>query len=99
MRRMYNSLLKTKHSWIKVLDPSGGSYFIDTLTSELVEKAWALFVEIDTAGGYNTYVNDGKLEQHLKACRANNAKQVAVGTKSLIGTNIYADLTAVELNR
>ena len=50
----------------KVLDPSGGSYFIDTLTNELVEKAWELFVEIDMAGGYKAYVESGKLEQLLK---------------------------------
>ena len=35
----------------KVIDPSGGSYFIETLTNELVEKAWDLFLEIDAAGG------------------------------------------------
>ena len=32
----------------KVIDPAGGSYFIETLTSELVEKAWTLFLEIDS---------------------------------------------------
>jgi methylmalonyl-CoA mutase len=82
----------------KVLDPSGGSYFIDTLTNELVEKSWKLFIEIDAAGGYNTYVNSGKLEQRLKACSIASAEEVANGKKSLIGTNIYADLSASNLN-
>ena len=81
----------------KVLDPSGGSYFIDTLTNELVEKAWNLFVEIDAAGGYNAYVKSGELEQRLKACSIVSAIEVAKGKKSLIGTNIYADLSAIEL--
>jgi methylmalonyl-CoA mutase len=81
----------------KVLDPSGGSYFIDTLTSELVEKAWDLFVEIDAAGGYQAYVDSGKLEQRLKACSIASAEEVANGKKSLIGTNIYADLSASNL--
>ncbi|WP_172369206.1 methylmalonyl-CoA mutase family protein [Sporosarcina jiandibaonis] len=81
----------------KVLDPSGGSYFIDTLTNELVEKAWDLFVEIDAAGGYETYVKSGKLEQRLKVNRLASSEKVAKGTKSLIGTNIYADLSAIEL--
>ena len=83
----------------KVLDPSGGSYFIDTLTNELVEKAWDLFVEIDAAGGYNTYVKSGELEQRLKACKMASAEEVAKGKKSLIGTNIYADLSAIELKK
>jgi methylmalonyl-CoA mutase len=81
----------------KVLDPSGGSYFIDTLTNELVEKAWDLFVEIDAAGGYQAYVDSGELEQRLKACSIDTAEEVANGKKSLIGTNIYADLSASNL--
>ena len=81
----------------KVLDPSGGSYFIETLTNELVEKAWELFVEIDEAGGYKAYVESGKLEQRLKAQSLDFAEDVSTGTKSLIGTNIYADLSASEL--
>src|SRR5699024_1054888 len=38
-----------------VLDPAGGSYFIDTLTNEMIEKAWSLFLEIESAGGYTAY--------------------------------------------
>ncbi len=82
----------------KVLDPSGGSYFIDTLTDELVEKAWDLFVEIDATGGYQAYVNSGELDQRLKAGRIARAEEVANGEKSLIGTNIYADLATSNLN-
>lgn len=81
----------------KVLDPSGGSYFIDTLTNEIVEKAWDLFVEIDAGGGYQAYVDSGELEQRLKACSIASAEKVAKGNKSLIGTNIYADLSASHL--
>ena len=46
----------------KVLDPSGGSYFIETLTLELAEKAWKLFLDIESAGGYHAYVSSGELE-------------------------------------
>ena len=76
----------------KVLDPSAGSYFIETLTQELVEKAWALFLEIDEAGGYTSYVRDGKLEERLKELQTQRADDVSIGAKSLIGTNVYADL-------
>ena len=83
----------------KVLDPSAGSYFIETLTQELVEKAWALFLEIDEAGGYTSYVRDGKLEERLKAVPAQRADDVSIGTKSLIGTNVYADLLTPALEK
>ena len=48
-------------------------------------------------GGYNAYVKSGKLEERLKTCRLASAEEVAKGKKSLIGTNIYADLSAIAL--
>lgn len=76
----------------EVIDPAGGSYFIETLTAELVEKAWHLFIAIDSSGGYKAYVDSGKLEERLQALRLAHVKEVSKGSKSLIGTNIYADL-------
>ena len=73
----------------KVIDPSGGSYFIETLTSELVDKSWALFLEMESVGGYDTFITSGRLEMLLEERRA----EVANGKKSLIGTNVYAELT------
>ena len=45
----------------KVIDPAGGSYFIETLTSELVEKAWALFLDIEADGGYDAFIASGRI--------------------------------------
>ena len=73
----------------KVIDPSGGSYFIETLTSELVEKAWSLFLEIESTGGYVAFLTSGRLETLLEKRR----EEVAKGKQSLIGTNVYAELT------
>lgn len=76
-----------------VLDPAGGSYFIDTLTKQIVDKAWSFFQEIETAGGYSVYVESGKLDAKLERLYEERLKQISKGEKSLIGTNIYADLT------
>lgn len=76
----------------KVLDPAGGSYFIETLTTELVEKAWALFLEIEEVGGYKAYVDSGAFEARLTECLKVRTKNVSTGRQSLIGTNVYADL-------
>lgn len=78
----------------KVIDPSGGSYYIETLTAELVEKAWALFLEIEAAGGFKAFTDDGRLEALLEKRR----NEVATGKKSLIGTNVYAELTDTALD-
>lgn len=75
-----------------VLDPAGGSYFIDTLTNDLVEKAWQLFQTIENAGGFSAYVASGALEERIEGIAEARMDQVAHRKKSLIGTNIYANL-------
>ena len=82
----------------EVIDPSGGSYFIENLTKALVENAWQLFVAIDEAGGYQAYVESGALTERLARLHETRAEEVATGTTSLIGTNNYADLSSIELN-
>ncbi|CAM3125219.1 methylmalonyl-CoA mutase family protein [Filibacter tadaridae] len=77
----------------KVIDPAGGTYFIETLTSELVEHAWVLFLEIEASGGYQAFDESGRLATLLEERKA----EVATGKKSLIGTNVYAELTDTTL--
>ncbi len=74
----------------KVIDPAGGSYFIETLTSELVDKAWTLFLDIEATGGYEAFMASGQSRQH---CLRQRRGEVSKGKQSLIGTNVYADLT------
>lgn len=74
-----------------VLDPAGGSYFIDTLTNNLIEKAWALFQEIENQGGFTAYLESGALEEKIEAVAKERMNQVAHRKKSIIGTNIYAN--------
>lgn len=74
-----------------VLDPAGGSYFIETLTAEYVEKAWEYFLQIQEAGGLDEYEKSGKLQAALEEVYNERLKQVATRKHSLIGTNIYAN--------
>ncbi len=76
----------------KVIDPAGGSYFIETLTAELVDKAWALFIEMEAVGGYEVYTASGRLTTLLEQRK----DEVAKGKRSLIGTNVYADDAATK---
>lgn len=75
-----------------VIDPAGGSYFIDTLTNELSKKAWDLFLEIEEAGGYSTYVSSGQLSARLQTLYDARLEALSKRDASLIGTNIYANL-------
>lgn len=70
-----------------VMDPGGGSYFIEQLTEQLVRQSWQQFLEIVECGGSEAYLRSGKL-QKLANDRHVHA---ATGSASLIGTNVYAD--------
>lgn len=81
-------VLKEEAHVEKVLDPAGGSYFIEKLTDELVENAWKLFLEIENKGGVDVFLQSDLLDELLEK----RQEEVATGKKSLIGTNIYAEL-------
>lgn len=82
------SLVTKEESLVtKVLDPAGGSYFIESLTADYVKAAWALFLEIEQAGGLDAYGIDAKIGDVYKA----RIKEVETRKHSLIGTNIYAN--------
>ncbi len=76
-----------------VVDHSGGSYFVETLTNEYIERAWEYFLEIEAQGGYSAYLASGELEAKVSKTREARFAEVAHNKKSLIGTNVYADLS------
>lgn len=88
-----NVLLVTKEEShvLNVLDPAGGSYFVESLTADLVKEAWALFLEIERAGGIEQYDIAAAIEKV-------HAERIAAAEKRktvLVGTNNYADPTEV----
>lgn len=76
----------------KVIDPAGGSYYIETLTSELSQKAWGYFTDIEEAGGILAVLKDGVLQKELAAVLEKRKTDLALRKKSMIGTNVYADI-------
>ncbi|GMM93910.1 methylmalonyl-CoA mutase [Qipengyuania sp. MTN3-11] len=72
-----------------VADPLGGSYYIESLTAALVEKATAMLDEVEAAGGMTRYVASGKPKAQIE--RAAAAKQASVdrGETVIVGVNKY----------
>ena len=89
MARNIQLVIKEETHSDKVIDPAGGSYFMETLTSELVDKSWTLFLEIQSTGGYDAFIASDKFGKLLEQRRGDVSK----GKQSLIGTNVYAELT------
>lgn len=76
-----------------VADPAGGSYYVETLTDGLGREAWALFQEIEAAGGAATARKAGLLAAQLEASRSRRTQAVALRRRTLVGVNNYPDLT------
>lgn len=86
-------ILKEEMNIHYVFDPANGSYFIDTLTKQLVDQAWTLFLKIEESGGYWQYVTSGKLHSRIQKQYEKRMKKIRTTEKTLVGTNKYAEVT------
>ncbi len=73
----------------RVVDPSGGSYFFETLTNQLCEKAWTLFQEVERRGGMLTCVRNGWVAKQVALSAQKWASQFAYGEKSIVGVTKF----------
>ncbi|MFK2824300.1 methylmalonyl-CoA mutase family protein [Bacillus sp. B190/17] len=76
----------------EVIDPAGGSYYIETLTTELSQAAWEHFIQMEAAGGIISVLKDGTVQKELAAVMKKRREDLATQKRSMIGTNSYADL-------
>lgn len=67
--RNISNVLKEESYFNKVIDPASGSYFVESLTKEIMDKSWQLFLAMEAAGGYNVLSADKieSLQQNLTA--------------------------------
>ncbi|HYW15650.1 MAG TPA: methylmalonyl-CoA mutase [Allosphingosinicella sp.] len=72
-----------------VADPLGGSYFIESLTKELADKAWALIEEVEAMGGMTVAVAEGLPKRRIEEAAAARAARVDRGEDVIVGVNRY----------
>ena len=72
-----------------VVDPLGGSYYIEALTAKLVEEAEALMAEVDAAGGMTRYVDSGAPKAAIERAAAEKQTSVDRGETVIVGVNKY----------
>jgi len=73
----------------KVIDPWGGSYYVEKLTKELVDKAWAHIEEIESLGGMAKAIESGIPKMRIEAAAARRQARIDSGAESIIGVNRY----------
>ncbi|HEX9954262.1 MAG TPA: methylmalonyl-CoA mutase [Allosphingosinicella sp.] len=72
-----------------VADPLGGSYYIEALTKELADKAWALIQEVENLGGMTAAVAKGMPKRRIEEASAARAASVDRGETVIVGVNRY----------
>lgn len=73
----------------KVIDPWGGSYAVEKLTDELMEKAWALIEEIEDLGGMAKAIETGLPKMKIEEAAAKKQAQIDSGKEIIIGVNKF----------
>lgn len=86
-----NQLLVLKHEsyFDKVNNPADGSYYIETLTKQLAEKALALFKEIEKNGGFLVKLGQGTIQRKISESAEKEQQLFDSGEEGLLGTNKY----------
>lgn len=88
-------LLKNESHFDQVVDPAGGSYYVENLTQSIAAEAWKLFLEIEEKGGYTEAYKAGLIVECIKASAAAKDKNIATRRQTLLGANQYPNFTEV----
>ena len=73
----------------KVVDPWGGSYYVESLTHELVHKAWELIEEVEQMGGMAKAVEAGLPKMRIEEAAARKQARIDSGREVIVGVNKY----------
>ncbi|HDP81053.1 MAG TPA: methylmalonyl-CoA mutase [Spirochaetes bacterium] len=85
-------MLKEEWNLNKIVDPSGGSWYVEALTDQLAKKAWELFREIEKRGGMYRALREGFPQEAVAGVAGERAKAVAMRRDVYVGTNQYPNL-------
>jgi methylmalonyl-CoA mutase len=87
--RNTQSLLVEEGSLARVLDPAGGSWYVESLTESLARAAWDWFTEIERAGGLAAALGSGLVGERIGAAWAERAQRLATRADAITGVSEF----------
>ncbi|WP_214103036.1 methylmalonyl-CoA mutase [Acrocarpospora catenulata] len=82
-------LLQHESGTTRVIDPWGGSYYVERLTAELAERAWAHIQEVEAYGGMAKAIDQGLPKLRIEEAAARTQARIDSGRQPVIGVNKY----------
>src|SRR4249919_1656775 len=82
-------LLQHESGTCQVIDPWGGSYYVERLTHDLAVRAWAHIDEIERAGGMTQAIEAGLPKRRIEEAAARTQARIDAGRQAVIGVNKY----------
>lgn len=83
--------LQTEAGTCKSIDPWGGSYFIESLTQQLADRAWQHISEIEDAGGMAKAIEAGIPKSRIEEAAARTQARIDAGVQTVVGVNKFTD--------
>ena len=83
----------------KAVDPWAGSYYVEYLTQQLAERAWALIQEVEQLGGMTKAIEEGLPKMRIEEAAARKQARIDSGKDQIIGVNIFppADSAPIDI--
>ncbi|MEJ7633720.1 methylmalonyl-CoA mutase [Aeromicrobium sp.] len=82
-------LLQQESGTIDIIDPWGGSYYVERLTHDLANRAWAHIQEVEKAGGMSKAIEAGIPKMRIEEAAARTQARIDSGQQAVIGINTY----------
>jgi len=85
-------ILKEESNLVKLIDPAGGSYYVEKLTDEVAALSWAVIQEVEKQGGLIEALKNEFVQNEIKKISDLRIADLAKRKSVLVGTNMYANV-------
>lgn len=99
MARNTQLLLQEESNLGRVMDPTGGSWYVESLTDQIATAAWSEFAQFESAGGLPAVLLDGTLAQQISEVRDRRFQRVATRQEPITGVSEFPDIAEAAVIR
>lgn len=91
-------ILQEECELTRTIDPAGGSYYVEWLTDQVAQKAWAVFQDMEKLGGMWAALQQGAPQDKVSKTRDERLKRVQQRRDPIVGVNMYPNASEKKLD-